>query len=85
MTLQRHLLDYFGGYTEHHAIGAWRDPATGKVYHDNSAVFTVAVEATNASSMRALTHMAKTCGALAGQICVYVRGFDGEVELISCV
>jgi hypothetical protein len=84
--LRLRLLDAFGGYTQHDAIGAWRAP-DGKVRYDHLYVFTVAC-----AEPPGRTHLLRdTCrdicrdiGREADQQCVYLRGFDGEVELVSC-
>lgn len=83
-TLRARLLAAFGGYTEHKARGAWRDPDTGKIHFDNSSVFAVAVDDENGGHMLNIRDMAMEAGKLAGQISVYVKGFDGNVEFVNC-
>ena len=80
------LLDRFGGYTQHEAAGAWRDPA-GKVLHDHHNVFTVACDVTFADveRMQQLRVIAAAAGREANQQCVYLRGFNGVVELVPCM
>jgi len=82
--LRKRLLATFGGYTEHEASGTWIDPA-GVEHRDRSLVFTIAVrERPFDCSYLNLTQFAREAGRLARQQCVYVRGFDGEVEFIDC-
>ena len=78
------LLDTFGGYTEHKATGAWRDPADGRVYKDHNGVFTVGVDDVTGEHMPALRNIAMQAGEMAGQISVYLKGFDGNVEFVNC-
>jgi len=80
-TAMRHLLlTHFGGYTTHEVSGAWRDPDTGIVHNDQSTCFIVASN----TGPNMLYHIAEECGKMAGQICVYVKGFDGEVTFVQC-
>jgi hypothetical protein len=83
-SLREGLLDRFGGYTEHEADGAWRDPQTGIVHIDYNSVFTIAVDDDDGSHMLDLRDLAMNAGTQAGQISVYVRGFDGHVEFVNC-
>lgn len=83
-SLQEGLLNRFGGFTEHDAIGAWRDPATNKVHLDHNSVFTIAIDDTDGMHMLDLRDLAMAAGEAAGQISVYLRGFDGNVEFVNC-
>ena len=80
--LRTRLLDTFGGYTQHEATGAWRAP-DGKAHYDHHHVFTVADIATP-YDLNCLRAICRDIGREADQQCVYLRGFDGEVELVSC-
>ena len=83
-TAMRHLLlTHFGGYTTHEVSGAWRDPDTGIVHNDQSTMFLIGADPT-AANLALLHFIAKECGNMAGQICVYVKGFDGEVQFVQC-
>ena len=77
------LLQHFGGYTAQAVIGAWRDPATAIVHNDQSTMFLIGADPT-AANLALLHFIAKECGNMAGQICVYVKGFDGEVTFVQC-
>ena len=87
--LRTRLLDAFGGYTQHEATGAWR-AQDGKVLYDHHHVFTVASDGVwndqgnmteDTATLRAIC---RNIGREADQQCVYLRGFDGEVELVPC-
>ena len=82
--LRTRLLDAFGGYTQHEATGAWR-VQDGKVLYDHHHVFTVASDQGNMTEDTAtLRAICRNIGREADQQCVYLRGFDGEVELVPC-
>lgn len=88
--LRLRLLDIFGGYTQHEATGAWRAP-DGAVHYDNHLVFTVASDGIlwNGHNFwlgprEELRSICRDIGREAHQQCVYLRGFDGEVELVNC-
>ena len=80
--LRTSLLHQFGGYTEHEATGAWKDP-TGAVIFDDNAVFTVATDRV-LYTMRDLRVMARRAGLIGDQQCVYLRDSDGNVEFVDC-
>jgi hypothetical protein len=82
--LKCRLLSTFGGYTAHEVTGAWYDPHTGIIHHDTSKVFTVAADDQDSHCMLDIRNIAMEAGRMAGQISVYVRGFDGEVEFVNC-
>jgi hypothetical protein len=82
--LKRRLLATFGGYTVHRAQGAWRDPKTRNNYYDDSDVFTIGADDQDGHCMLDIRDIAMEVGRMAGQISVYVRGFDGEVEFVNC-
>ena len=79
--LRTQFLDNFGGYTEHEATGAWKDP-TGVVIFDHNAVFTVAVDdpGKHAETFR---QMARTAGRMGEQQSVYLKLPSGGVEFID--
>ena len=79
--LRTSLLDQFGGYTEHEATGAWKDP-TGAVIFDDNAVFTVATDIPTAG--QAFQSLARIAGRIGDQQCVYLRDGDGNVEFVDC-
>lgn len=84
--LRTELLEAFGGYTEHEADGVWRDPADRKVYVDHNSIFTIGADEDNTGlDMLTIRNLAMFAGQKAGQISVYVRGFDGAVEFVNCV
>lgn len=49
-----HLLATVGGYSERAISGAWKDQATGEVYHDKSIVVETACSAEDAEKLTAL-------------------------------
>ena len=79
--LRKALLATFGGYTEHAATGAWRDPATEIVHRDHHTVFTVAGEPWQ---WHEVAGAAITAGRMAKQVCIYVRDFDGFIHFLDC-
>ena len=81
--LRVRLRDTFGGYTQHIASGVWRDPATNIVHDDINHVFTVAAELPDLA-MAKLREIAREAGRASNQVCVYLKGFDGEVEFVAC-
>ena len=78
--LRTQFLDNFGGYTEHEATGAWRDP-TGVVIFDHNAVFTVATDRLDA--VTEFRHLALTAGRIGNQQSVYLKSPEGLVEFID--
>jgi hypothetical protein len=80
--VQPELMLAFGGYSTSAIKGAWKDPATNKVYRDESTLYTIAMEDTlvNRENLRTIARQA--CGR-ADQITVYVRMPDGEVEFVD--
>lgn len=82
--LRHELPQAFGGYTEHGATGVWVDPDTGRHHADRNRVFTVTCANTGLDTLDSLRHLAREAGRAAQQVCVYLKGFDGEVELIYC-
>ena len=79
--LRKALLATFGGYTEHVATGAWRDPATEIVHRDHHTVFTVAGEP---RQWHELAGAAIAVGRMAKQVCIYARDFDGFIHFLDC-
>ena len=78
--LRTALLDTYGGYTEHEATGAWKDP-TGAVIFDHNAVFTVATDHEHA--LEAFQSMARIAGRIGDQQSVYLRDGYGNVEFVE--
>jgi hypothetical protein len=76
--LRSRFLDAFGGYTEHEATGAWKDP-TGAVIYDHNSVFTVAAGDRD-DLMRSIAKMA---GRIGEQQSVYYRDPLGDVHFID--
>ncbi len=80
--LIRNLMAHWGGYTQFHVTGAWRDEVTGVTHHDGSQRYDVAMvdTFTNRTTFRAI---ARVAGMEADQLSVFVTYPSGEVELIE--
>jgi hypothetical protein len=76
------LLSTFGGYTSHSASGAWRDEATGKVYHDPVARVAIAADWNDARNTSALLGIARFAAKYLRQECIYVA-FPSGVLFVS--
>jgi hypothetical protein len=79
--LRATLVDTFGGYTVASATGAWRDD-TGRVHHDESCVYSIAMDATPDNRVK-LESIARFYGHMAGQICVMVTHAAGDVAIVT--
>jgi hypothetical protein len=80
--LRNMLLDSFGGFTESDTRGAWRDPATRKVYVEPSTRFDIACE-DSARTRVALLDIARHMARVARQECIFLAYPSGEVDFIS--
>lgn len=74
------LVDSFGGYTQRHCEGAWRDD-TGHVHKDSSSEYAVAADWNDAKRDK-LERIARVVGRKARQLSVYVRHDDGTVNIL---
>ena len=80
--LQDNLLDAFGGYSQLPAVGAWRDPQTGRVYRDSNTQYAIAMDDTP-GNVAALRNVAMRAGVAAEQLAVMVTLPNGNVEFLE--
>lgn len=73
------LIKAFNGFTETAGRGGWTNSKGAQVLEDVMVYDVAGYPSDNV----VLISIAKEVGAMAGQECVYVRDFDGRVELIS--
>jgi len=85
-SLQRDLVDSFGGFSSHESNGAWRDDSTGQIYRDVSTVYTIAANWNEAvpnypliTKAEKLESIARDYAAKCRQVCLYVRHGNGEI------
>lgn len=78
--VRKRLIRHFGGYTETHGHGAWRD-GEGQTLRETVRVWDVAIDETDVGKGM-LLEIAQRAGHLAEQECVYVRFGDGTVQLV---
>jgi predicted cupin superfamily sugar epimerase len=80
--LQADIVDTFGGFTLTHGHGGWRDDATGKVFCEPVAVYSIAMNATP-NNARRLRSLAIWHGRIADQLAVYLVHANGEAECVN--
>jgi hypothetical protein len=78
--LARTICQLFGGCTIADGRGCWLNG--DKLFDETVAIFHVAAE-DNETNNRALRHVARTYGALAKQLAVYVVDFSGNAAVID--
>lgn len=74
------FLDRFGGFTRTNGIGGWRD-GHGHPCVENTIVYDMAVPCTPDSAVK-LRQIAVIIRLEGEQDCVYLRHYDGSVELV---
>ena len=75
------LVSAFGGFTRVDGQGGWRNNA-GVVVHEPVAVYDVAAPDTPESAAT-LQNIARGACIAMFQDCIYTRGFDGNVKLVT--
>lgn len=81
--IEYELLCEFGGYSAVNTRGAWRDQATGKVYHDSHVTYTLAarwddlVDCGGLVKADILLNIAAKAATIMRQVCIYVALPDG--------
>lgn len=72
------LLDRFGGYTETHGQGVWKNPDTGEVFNETVAVYSFAAPAACGNdTLNECIRILKD----AGEIAVYRKYPNGSVVI----
>lgn len=79
--LQRLILDTFGGYSGSIVHGAWRDEETGRVYHDTSRRYDIAMEDHGLHYLW-LEDTARTIGAVAHQLAIAITYPNGAFRIV---
>lgn len=80
-TLERSLIDAFGGFTKSWADGAWRAD-DGRLHREPVMQYVVAMAPNRVNDLK-LKYIAQRFGRDAQQISVYIRYASGDVELLT--
>lgn len=83
VTMQRSLLDTFGGYTLTQGLGAWKDES-GTLVKDQVMIYDIACDENRDRVYDQLFEIAMKAGRALGQKAVYIRYPAGKVEIADC-